>query len=679
MKQFVNKRHIVHFSHWSRKSYAIFNSLSREVKICTLSVACSMVVSSTNVEAQVSDSLQHAMKAEIDEVVVTAEGAPVMLAKASKMVTVISRSEVERSPLQSIDALLEHSPSVDVRQRGGYGIQSDVSIRGGNFEQTLILLNGINLNDPQTGHLSMNLPFELSSVERIEIIHGPAARTFGANAFSGVINIITGIKPGNHFRFSTMAGQYGLYSESASLSLQHGAFRNSITHFKTSSDGKIANTDFTLENIYYQGSWRNNSNYIEYQAGLNKRKFGANSFYSGAYPNQFETDKTALGSISFTHTGFISFSSSSYWRRNYDKFELFRSNPASWYTGHNYHQTNVYGENAKLWFNTLLGKTTIGTSFRREEILSNNIGTPLAKPIHVEGTDTSYTKGYHRNYTGIYFDQYYTINLFSLSAGILAQQTKDVKTRWDYFPGIDLRINILPELNIFAGYNTSLRMPSFTDLFYTSKNQQGDVNLKAEKGNMIESGIQYTHEGLYVKTSVFQRKGTNLIDWIRYNSTDKYIAKNQTKITYYGFEGNISYFFENRIIQKISTNYAYTQSDNKSEDFQSLYAFDHLKHKLNIELNHHIWNKLTATWNINWQERKGSFYPYALVSNVMTKQPLQKYPSVWLANVRVQWTAPKWNIYAEAANLFDKKWYDIESVEQPGLWLRAGFSLDLDL
>ena len=678
MKQVFKSKPVAHFSHWSRKRYAIFNSLNRVVKICTLSVACSMVVSTTTAKAQRSDTLQHAMNADIDEVVVTAEGAPVSLAKASRMITIISRSEVERAPLQSIDALLEHAPSVDVRQRGGYGIQSDVSIRGGNFEQTLILLNGINLGDPQTGHLSMNLPIDLASVDRIEILHGPAARTFGANAFSGVINLLTGIKTGNHFRFSAMGGQYGLHSESANLSLQNGEFRNSLSLFNTSSDGQISNTDFSLQNIYYQGNWKHNNHFLEYQVGLNTRKYGANSFYSAAYPNQFEANKTALGSLSYTYTSKISFSTSSYWRRNYDKFELFRSNAATWYTGHNYHQSNVYGENAKAWFNSLIGKTTVGTSFRREEILSNNIGTALANPIHISGTDTSYTKGYSRNYTGIYLDQYYTIEQFSISAGILAQQTKDVKTRWDYFPGIDLRYNILPELNVFAGYNTSLRMPSFTDLFYTSKTQLGDINLKAEKGNMIETGIQYSQGGFFSKFSAFRRDGTNLIDWIRYNSADKYIAKNQTKITYYGFEGNVNYYFGNGFLQQISTNYAYTQSDNKSGDFQSMYVFDHLKHKLNFELTHLIWSKLTATWNINWQERKGVFTPYALINNKMTAQTPQKYPSVWLANVRVQWSATKWNAYAEAANLFDKKWYDIGSVEQPRLWLRAGFSYNLD-
>jgi iron complex outermembrane receptor protein len=637
-----------------------------------------MLVSPTTVKAQSVDSLQQAKDATIDEVVVTAEGAPVSLAKASKMITVISRSEVERQPLQSIDALLENTPSIDARQRGGYGIQSDISIRGGNFEQTLILLNGINLSDPQTGHLSMNLPIDLASVDRIEILHGPAARIFGANAYSGVINLLTGLQPGNHFHLATMVGQYGLHSQSASLSLQNGEFKNYISLFSTQSDGKISNTDFSLQNLFYQGNWKHNNQLLEYQAGYNTREYGANSFYSAKYPNQFEKTKTILGSLTYTQYGRVNYSTSGYWRRNYDKFELFRDKPAAWYTGHNYHQTNVYGENTKAWFNSLLGKTTFGASFRREEILSNNIGTSLYKPIHISSTDTSYTKGYSRNYTGIYIDQYYTIEDISISAGILAQQTKDTKTRWDYFPGIDIRYNIIPELSVFAGYNTSLRMPSFTDLFYKGATQTGDINLKAEKGEMYETGIQFINNRLSTKLSGYIRNGNNLIDWVRYDSKDKYIAKNQTNIQYMGFEGLVSYAINYSFIQSIAVNYAYIQSNKESTDFQSLYTLDHLKNKLNIELSHKIWNKLSATWNINWQERKGNYTPYTLINNIMTEQPSQKYPSVWLVNVRIQWSNPKWNIYTEGSNLFDKKWYDIGSVEQPGFWLRAGFSYNLN-
>ena len=69
-----------------------------------------------------------------------------------KIVNVISQREIQNAPVQSIEDLLEYAVNIDLRQRGIDGIQSDVSIRGGSFEQVLILLNGIKINDPQTGH-----------------------------------------------------------------------------------------------------------------------------------------------------------------------------------------------------------------------------------------------------------------------------------------------------------------------------------------------------------------------------------------------------------------------------------------------------------------------------------------------------------------------------------------------
>jgi vitamin B12 transporter len=675
-QQRLNRQSMAHFSRWSRKRYAIFNSLHRVVKICTLSVGCAMFACPVSVNAQVADSTHHAKDADIDEVIVTAGREPVSLSKATRMVTVISRSETERAPIQSLDALLDNAPSLDVRQRGGYGIQSDVSIRGGNFEQTLILLNGMNMVDPQTGHFNMNLPIAPSAIQRIEILQGPAARIFGANAFSGVINLITGTPPGNHLQISGMGGQYGLHSESVNLGFQQGKFNHFLSLFDSGSDGAIANTDFYLRSLYYKGQWKYKNQQLDYQAGYNMRGYGANSFYSAKYPNQYESNRTFIGHIAYQYTGPVTISPSVYWRRNYDKFELFRSNPASWYTGNNYHQTNVYGANLNTSLETLAGKTSFGANFRREEILSNNIGTLLTHPIHIAGTDTSYIYGYHRNYTGLFADQTLTLNRWSISTGLLLQETRDVKTRWDVFPGLDLSFRALSVLSFYAGYNSSLRMPSFTDLFYKSATQSGDVNLRPEKGHSYEIGTKYNDTHLEIKATGFIRKCTNLIDWIRYDAADKYTANNITSVTYTGLETYIHYLFTgNSFIKEISGSYSYVNSNRESNGFQSMYALDHLKHKANFSIDHKIWNKLSANWQANWQQRKGNFIPY---DNGIA-QPARNYPSVWLVDVRLQWSEKSWKVYAETANLFDKKWYDIGSVEQPGIWFRAGFSYNLDL
>lgn len=161
---------------WSRKSYAVFNSLHRVIRICTLCLAYSILVLPVKIHAQdPGDSLRIGTNAPddslntqhfiMDEVVVTASRTPVEAQKATRIVTVISKSDIARTPAQNLNDLLRNIPGVDIRQRGPMGTQADISIRGGTFDQTLILLNGVNVTDPQTGHHNLNLPVDIESIE----------------------------------------------------------------------------------------------------------------------------------------------------------------------------------------------------------------------------------------------------------------------------------------------------------------------------------------------------------------------------------------------------------------------------------------------------------------------------------------------------------------------------------
>ena len=122
---------------------------------------------------------------------VTGSRVPLTLRETARQVTIITRDEIQKIGAHSVNDLLKYIAPVDVRQRGAFGIQTDLSIRGGTFDQLTLLLNGINISNPQTGHLSMDLPVAVDQIERIELLQGPAARVYGTSAFSGVINIIT--------------------------------------------------------------------------------------------------------------------------------------------------------------------------------------------------------------------------------------------------------------------------------------------------------------------------------------------------------------------------------------------------------------------------------------------------------------------------------------------------------
>ena len=195
-KPIFNQRKALRFRQFTRKGYALFACLGRVVTIGVLSVATlqSATAASRHVstDEETSDTTRIAEKeATLDDVEVTGSRAPLALGQAARMVTVLSREDIQAAPVQSINDLLKMAVGVDVRQRGPIGAQTDVSIRGGTSEQITILLNGINICDPQTGHNAFDFPCDISDIERIEVLEGPAGRVYGTSSLLGAINIVT--------------------------------------------------------------------------------------------------------------------------------------------------------------------------------------------------------------------------------------------------------------------------------------------------------------------------------------------------------------------------------------------------------------------------------------------------------------------------------------------------------
>src|SRR5690554_3608564 len=284
----LNRDHdVLVFRKWGRRNYSLFSTLKKTVNISVLSVTYLLSVPAA-VTALPSDTTEVKMQYDLEEVEVTASRAPVLYSEVARVLSVIGAQEIEQMPAQSVQDLLEYVAGVDIRQRGAEGVQADISIRGGTFDQLLILLNGINITDPQTGHHNLNLPVSLSQIERIEILEGPAARVYGPNAFSGAINIITR-KPGNTEASAQLsAGSFAWYSTDISAGFRTGTVGHLLSANKKGADGYRTNTDFNSFNIFYTSEWNPVFGKLILQGGVTEKGFGANSFYTPVYPNQFE-------------------------------------------------------------------------------------------------------------------------------------------------------------------------------------------------------------------------------------------------------------------------------------------------------------------------------------------------------------------------------------------------------
>lgn len=619
-----------------------------------------------------SDSLQ-IKSYELEEVVVTAGRTPVEAQQAARIVSVITKSEIERAPAQNLNDLLRYIAGVDIRQRGPLGAQADISIRGGTFDQTLILLNGVNITDPQTGHYNLDLPIDIESIERIEILQGPAAKSFGPNAFNGAINIITGNSKPNHIRSSGMFGQYGLYKASVNISNTIGNFKHFISINRMSSDGYIKNTDFSNTNVFYQLKYIPEFGVFDFQTGYNVKDFGANSFYSLKYPNQFEATKTEFVSLKYQSNTRIKFAPIFYLRRHLDRFELKRNNDSIPF---NYHMTMTAGLNLNFWTTHRFGRTSLGIDFRDELIESNVLGNKLNVPIEVPYADSVfYTKYYTRMNTSIYAEHSVSWKMLTVTAGAMAHHNSDL-TGFRIYPGVDVSYRFNDYFKLYSSANKTLCMPTFTDMFYKSPTQQGNPGLKPEEAITLEGGMKYNNSFLKGYVSAFRRWGYNMIDWVKNPSPDSIIwrSMNHTQINFTGMECSLTLTplkegtFER--IQAIRISYAFLQADSNRNNMLSKYALNYLRHQITSSIDVRIAWKLYISYRLTYNDRNSVYQD----ANGQT----ESYKPFWLTDAKIYWKDKHYTLYTEASNIFNARYYDFGGIIQPGVWVRGGIVVDLD-
>lgn len=610
----------------------------------------------------------------LEQLIVTADRTPVMFEQLKRSIQVINSKEIENMPVRNLSELISYAMNTDIRSRGTSGMQADISIRGGSFDQTLILLNGMNISDPQTGHHNMDIPVDLSSINRIEILKGPGARVFGPNAFNGVINIITNEKKADQLSVSVMGGQYGLYSVSAASAFHIKNTTHNLQASHSASDGFTQNTDYKALNLFYSGT-AGKSQRFEYQASYMKKAFGANSFYTPKYPDQYEITQTIFASARYK-TNFKGFAPAVYFRRHYDEFRLFRNEAPAWYKSHNYHYTDVVGSNANLWTSTgKQSKLSVGYDVRYELIRSNKLGDSLNNRIPVKGVEGMYyTLGKERTSAGLFIEESVNLNKFSVSAGLLASYLSALPGKIALYPGLDAAYRLGNNFRMYANVNRTLRLPTFTDLYYNDATSKGDPGLKPEEAVTIEAGLKYNISGITSHVAIFKRYGHNMIDWVKTKNTDPWQATNITDINVAGIEASFALNMEefmpgNSFLKTITFGYAYLNADKSSDEFMSRYVLDILKHKADLMINHKLWQNLSASWAFSYQDREGGYIKYV---NALPESSETSYKPFVVMDLQLNYKLKNWFFFAEATNLLNTESVDYGNVPQAGRWFRMG-------
>lgn len=483
--------------------------------------------------------------------------------KTSRTITIIDAEQIKTSTATNVADLLQNFAGIDIRKRGVEGMQSDLYIRGGNFDQTLVLIDGVKMDDSQTGHHSMNAMVALENIERIEIIKGPAARIYGQNAFTGAVNIVTKKVAQSGMSFKLSGGSFDNRNIGLGLTKvdENSAFQFYVD--KQESDGYRFNTDFDNLGLFLKG----NIGKLKLLSYFNERKFGANGFYANPnFKDQYEETQTSLVALSSDFKlNNLKVTPRIYWRRNQDMYLFLRHNP-SYYR--NMHISNKIGAEVNMNYQSKYGKTGFGVDINSVDLSSNNLGK------HDRLVVTSFLE--HR------FELLNT--KLDISPGVAVSYYDDFGTK--AFPGIDIGYRLSDKIKTYANIGYTYRIPTYTDLYYKSSIERGNPDLKPESALSEELGINYTYKNLNVNVAVFNRNSDNLIDWTKELATDKWQARNFSEVTTKGIETALSYQFKvANLNQNLNVNYTFIDDTIKDLNVPfTRYAINSMKNQFNTQI-----------------------------------------------------------------------------------------------
>ncbi len=685
----TNKARVLTFCHFNRKGWSLFSCLHREVRIGVLGVATLasatprlMATALTTAEGSGSGAVAlHADTLALGEASVSASRAPMAAQTAARQVLTLTHDDLAAAGVRTINDVLKLSAGVDVRQRGGFGIQTDISIDGGTHDQLTILLNGVPLVNPQTGHNAADFPINIADIERIEILEGAASRVMGSQAFSGAINVVSrSAARSPHVEAMVEGGSYGTVRGEARTAWQWGkGWSGTASGSYQRSDGTVKNSAFHGGKGYGLLSYNAADFSFDLQAGATANDFGANTFYSAAYPNQWEATQRYFISARAETKGRVHIVPQLSWVRSVDHFQLIKDSDK----GENFHRGDVYTASVNAWTQWKLGKTAVGAEVREEGIYSTNLGRTLQEGQQVSiphETGKFYTKRDDRTNISYFAEHNFLWRQVTLSLGTLAERNSAIDRKVRFYPGIDLSYRPSREWKLYASWNKSLRLPSFTDLWYKSDTQEGNVGLRPEECSSFRIGADFVSHIVTLRLKAHYQRGNHLIDWVRRTADDeKYYATSFDLDNYgAGLDARLNlteWWGKRQPFEQFTVSYAWVNQHRRAGEayYKSNYAMEYLRHKLVLRLNHRIVSRLSAQWTMRLQQREGS---YELYDNGTNLHELHNYGTHALLDCKLSWTDKNYALFADFTNLTNHRYFDLANVEQPGLLVMGGVKIN---
>ena len=582
---------------------------------------------------------------------------------ASRMQSIekLNQAALNNLPARSIADALSFSAGVDVRQRGLSGTQADIGIRGGNFEQSLILVNGFKMTDPQTGHHAANLPIPLIAVSEIQVFKSPTVLQFGQSALTGAVHIGAYAQDAFEVKTTAYGGSFNSFGAQAMVRMKIKKYQQLLAVARDQSAGHWYNSDFKNHQLFYTSSHalgQKQRQRLTYTAAYTDRNFGANGFYTNKFPDQWERTTMAMAGVKHNFHWYSKKEGSSTWyqfrqqamvRSHADEFRLKRNEPA-FYT--NTHISNVLSYEAQLSVNINRQHILFGLEQRLEHLNSSNLGLR------------------ERQYQSAFVQAQGALGTVDYAAGLLvfAYNLENPQL----MPSIQLGRAFSYHHFVFANYSRGNRVPTWTEMYYTDPSNVGNPNLQPEFSNAAELGYryspnQYNPKGYFWKldAALFYRQHTNMIDWVRETSSvspnpNPWMPVNIANVAFTGMETSLQFNVKKSGTcgpNKFNLNYTYiTAKHNFTSEQESRYAITSMRHQLNGQALFDLSEKVQLNLT------------YRLVQRI-EQELYQVLDAKVLIPINTHWT-----VFAEGNNLTNTQYVEAGFVQMPGRWFKLGLT-----
>jgi iron complex outermembrane recepter protein len=486
-----------------------------------------------------------------ESILVTGTAEPLPLAEADRDISVVRLPEKQRLLFNSWFDLLQLDPALDLQQRSPGAFQGDLSIRGATFGQTLVLLNGFRVNDVQTGHFNLDVPVPLEMLSGIEALKGSGSALYGSDAIGGVVNVRTEpIEPGE-FKLLAGVGNFGFNEQHAVTSFGRSWWREELAFARDFSSGFMPDRDYRNLALSSLSTLKSRLGATSLLFAYSDRPFGANNFYGSTQP-QWERTKTWFASAhqdlgAKTEANFA-------YRKHTDLYVYIRDNPA-YYT--NWHTDQSWQGNLRRHDDLPLhGVLSYGVEGLGESVNSTNLG------VHSRARGSGY----------VFYDLR-SVRRYSLSAGIREEVYGGGSVATS--PSLSGAAWLSSRFKLRAAVSRAYRLPSYTDLYYHDPGNVGNPNLKPESAISYEGGVDaYLKNTLHASVTVFQRRDTNVIDFVKPAGSALYQAWNFDELHFTGVEASAEY--ESRAAQHFSVSFSALHGLNASQAILlSKYTFNY--------------------------------------------------------------------------------------------------------